>query len=75
MPTLICVPYDQTGPNSGTGFARCSDDTLAQKRAFNYLILGIQEHNNNLFLFDFVANQAISSDWSGYLPMELQGSL
>ena len=31
------------------------DDTLAQKQAFNYLILGIQEHNNNLFLFDFVA--------------------
>ena len=31
------------------------DDTLAQNQAFNYLILGIQEHNNNLFLFDFVA--------------------
>ena len=48
-------PYDQTGPNSGTGFRQMFDDTLAQKQAFNYLILGIQEHNNNLFLFDFVA--------------------
>mgnify|MGYP000845934823 FL=1 len=48
-------PYDQTGPNSGTGFRQMFDDTLAQKQIFNYLILGIQEHNNNLFLFDFVA--------------------
>ncbi len=31
------------------------DDTLAQKQIFNYLILGIQEHNFNLLLFDFVA--------------------
>ena len=48
-------PYDQTGPNSGTGFRQMFDDTLAQKQLFKYLILGIQEHNNNLFLFDFVA--------------------
>ncbi|MTB64953.1 formimidoylglutamase [Streptococcus sp. zg-86] len=48
-------PYDQTGPNSGTGFRQMFDDAQEEKRAFPYLVLGIQEHNNNLFLFDFVA--------------------
>lgn len=48
-------PYDQTGPNSGTGFRQMFDDAVADKRLFKYFVLGIQEHNNNLFLFDFVA--------------------
>ncbi|MFV8043750.1 arginase family protein [Streptococcus pluranimalium] len=48
-------PYDKTGPNSGTGFRQMFDDALLENRVFNYLVLGIQEHNNNLFLFDFVA--------------------
>lgn len=48
-------PYDQTGPNSGTGFRQMFDDLLVDKQVFHYLALGIQEHNNNLFLFDFVA--------------------
>lgn len=48
-------PYDQTGPNSGTGFRQMFNDAVAENRLFNYLVLGIQEHNNNLFLFDFVA--------------------
>ncbi len=48
-------PYDQTGPNSGTGFRQMFDDLLKEKTVFHYLALGIQEHNNNLFLFDFVA--------------------
>lgn len=46
-------PYEQTGPNSGTGFRQIFDQTLPE--IFHYLILGIQEHNNNLFLFDFVS--------------------
>lgn len=48
-------PYDQTGPNSGTGFRQIYDDCQAAQQTFQYLVLGIQEHNNNLFLFDFVA--------------------
>ncbi|EHI69168.1 formimidoylglutamase [Streptococcus ictaluri] len=48
-------PYDQNGPNSGTGFRQMFDDAVASDRLFKYLVLGIQEHNNNLFLFDFVA--------------------
>lgn len=48
-------PYDQTGPNSGTGFRQMFDDSLRDKQLFHYLALGIQEHNNNLFLFEFVA--------------------
>ncbi|HFG0230814.1 TPA: arginase family protein [Streptococcus pyogenes] len=48
-------PYDQTGPNSGTGFRQMFDDAVADKRLFKYFVLGIQEHNNNLFLFNFVA--------------------
>ncbi|MEQ9764507.1 arginase family protein [Streptococcus sp. ZJ151] len=48
-------PYDYTGPNSGTGFRQMFDDALQEDRVFNYLALGIQEHNNNLFLFDFVS--------------------
>ncbi|MBP2623970.1 formimidoylglutamase [Streptococcus oricebi] len=48
-------PYDQTGPNSGTGFRQMFDESLQRQQVFPYLILGIQEHNNNLFLFDFVA--------------------
>lgn len=48
-------PYHHTGPNSGTGFRQMFDDALLDNRVFNYLALGIQEHNNNLFLFDFVA--------------------
>lgn len=48
-------PYDQTGPNSGTGFRQMFDKAKEENKVFPYLILGIQEHNNNLFLFDFVA--------------------
>lgn len=48
-------PYDETGPNSGTGFRQIYDDCKAQGKDFPYFVLGIQEHNNNLFLFDFVA--------------------
>lgn len=48
-------PYDQTGPNSGTGFRQMFDHALTVNQIFPYFILGIQEHNNNLFLFDFVA--------------------
>ncbi|PZO95348.1 arginase family protein [Streptococcus halichoeri] len=48
-------PYDQTGPNSGTGFRQMFDDNVAHHDIFPYLVLGIQEHNNNLFLFDFVS--------------------
>lgn len=54
-------PYDQTGPNSGTGFRQIYDDCKARGYEFPYLALGIQEHNTNLFLFDFVAkSEAIS---------------
>lgn len=48
-------PYEETGPNSGTGFRQIHDDCKAQDKEFAYFVLGIQEHNNNLFLFDFVA--------------------
>ncbi|VTS18148.1 formimidoylglutamase [Streptococcus pseudoporcinus] len=48
-------PYDQTGPNSGTGFRQMFDYALTLNQIFPYLVLGIQEHSNNLFLFDFVA--------------------
>lgn len=48
-------PYDQTGPNSGTGFRQMFDHAKSQHQSLPYLILGIQEHSNNLFLFDFVA--------------------
>ncbi|MGT2887598.1 formimidoylglutamase [Streptococcus didelphis] len=48
-------PYDQTGPNSGTGFRQMFDHCKKEKEVFPYLVLGIQEHSNNLFLFDFVA--------------------
>ncbi|WP_124058090.1 formimidoylglutamase [Vaginisenegalia massiliensis] len=48
-------PYDQTGPNSGTGFRQMYDLNKASQENFKYLALGIQEHSNNLFLFDFVA--------------------
>ena len=48
-------PYDQTGPNSGTGFRQMADHAKEKGQDFPYLILGIQEHNNNLFLFNYVA--------------------
>ncbi|MGT2933357.1 formimidoylglutamase [Streptococcus catagoni] len=48
-------PYDQTGPNSGTGFRQMFDYSLNANQVFPYMVLGIQEHSNNLFLFDFVA--------------------
>lgn len=48
-------PYDITGPNSGTGFRQIFDDCAKAGQVFNYLVLGIQEHSNNLFLFDFIA--------------------
>ncbi|MFZ2185370.1 formimidoylglutamase [Streptococcus parauberis] len=48
-------PYEHTGPNSGTGFRQMFDYTLSNHQIFPYMVLGIQEHNNNLFLFDFVA--------------------
>ena len=48
-------PYDQTGPNSGTGFRQMADHAKEESKDFPYLILGIQEHSNNLFLFNYVA--------------------
>lgn len=48
-------PYDVTGPNSGTGFRQIYDDLMKENKVFHYLVLGLQEHNNNLFLFDFVS--------------------
>ena len=51
-------PYDQTGPNSGTGFRQMYDNLANRNEEFPYLILGLQEHNNNLFLFDFVAKSS-----------------
>lgn len=48
-------PYDQTGPNSGTGFRQMADDAAEHQQDFPYFVLGLQEHNNNLFLFDYVA--------------------
>lgn len=48
-------PYEETGPNSGTGFRQMADYAQAADQDFPYLILGIQEHCNNLFLFDYVA--------------------
>lgn len=58
-------PYDQTGPNSGTGFRQIYDDCQKAGQTFNYLVLGIQEHNNNLFLFDFVAKSQGISFYTG----------
>lgn len=58
-------PYDETGPNSGTGFRQIYDDCQADDQVFNYLVLGIQEHNNNLFLFDFVAKSQGISFYTG----------
>lgn len=48
-------PYHLSGPNSGTGFRQMFDLVEGQGKVFQYLVLGIQEHQNNLFLFDFVA--------------------
>ncbi|KXT78054.1 formimidoylglutamase [Streptococcus sp. DD13] len=48
-------PYEETGPNSGTGFRQMSDHAKTSGQDFSYLALGIQEHCNNLFLFDYVA--------------------
>ena len=36
-------PYDQTGPNSGTGFRQMADHAKEKGQDFPYLILGIQE--------------------------------
>ena len=61
-------PYDQTGPNSGTGFRQMADHEKTKVRT-SYLILGIQEHNNNLFLFNYVAKtQALIFNWARSLP-------
>ncbi|MDS8610512.1 arginase family protein, partial [Streptococcus pneumoniae] len=38
-------PYDQTGPNSGTGFRQMADHAKEESKDFPYLILGIQEHS------------------------------
>lgn len=51
-------PYDITGPNSGTGFRQIHDLNVAKERPYHYLALGIQEHSNNLHLFDYVAKTA-----------------
>ncbi|MGY4105163.1 formimidoylglutamase [Ignavigranum ruoffiae] len=51
-------PYDETGPNSGTGFRQMHDMNHQAGKAFNYLVMGIQEHANQLHLFDFVAKHA-----------------
>lgn len=48
-------PYQKTGPNSGTGFRQMHDMNKENDDFFKYLVLGIQEHSNNLNLFDFVA--------------------
>ena len=34
MPTLICDPYDQTGPNSGTGFRQMADHAKEKGQDF-----------------------------------------
>lgn len=48
-------PYDKTGPNSGTGFRQMLDDLRAKQKPFPYFVLGLQEHHNQLSLFDVVA--------------------
>lgn len=48
-------PYYKSGPNSGTGFRQMHDLNHDRGEYFKYLVLGIQEHSNNLNLFDFVA--------------------
>lgn len=48
-------PYDKTGANSGTGFRQMYDLSQEEGTFFSYTVLGIQEHTNNLNLFDFVA--------------------
>lgn len=48
-------PYDKSGPNSGTGFRQMHDLNKKLDDYFKYIVLGIQEHSNNLNLFNFVA--------------------
>ena len=47
--------YDKTGPNSGTGFRQLYDLNQEKGLPFYYLVLGIQEHANQMHLFDYVA--------------------
>ena len=48
-------PYDQTGPNSGTGFRQMADHAKKGKDFPYLIILGFQSTYNNLFLFNYVA--------------------
>ncbi len=43
---------------------------LKKKVRALYLILGVREHNNNLFLFDYVAKTPNIANWPRSLPDE-----
>lgn len=46
-------PYQETGPSSGTMFRQIKDMTAEKGQAYQYFILGIQDHGNTQDLFHY----------------------